>query len=124
MTNKKLKTITSLFFLFFLLFMAIENLAQFLDLSSLTLVLGGGLLFSFSGEYTLKTRVINFGIGALIITWIGTLIGFIQILADFEVLNAEQLIRYFRFPLICLFYGYLMRAISFIVAENLFTQAD
>tara|TARA_B100001093_G_C26379294_1_gene822197 strand:- start:108 stop:314 length:207 start_codon:yes stop_codon:yes gene_type:complete len=68
MTNKKLKTITSLFFLFFLLFMAIENLAQFLDLSSLTLVLGGGLLFSFSGEYTLKTRVINFGIGALIIT--------------------------------------------------------
>ena len=124
MTNKNLKTITSLFLLLFLLFMAIENLAQFLDLSSVTLVLGGGLLFSFSGEHTSKTRVINFGIGALIITWIGALIGFIQILTNFEVLNAEQLVRYFRFPLICLFYGYLVRAISFIVAENLFTQAD
>ena len=68
MTNKKLRTITLLFLLLFLLFMAIENPAQFLDLSSVTLALGGGLLFSFSGKHSVKTRVINFGVRALIVT--------------------------------------------------------
>ena len=97
------------------------TIAIFVNLPGLLIVFVFALLFSRAGTKDLKTRVYNFADGAVLGGWIGVLIGGIMILRNQDFYNWEET----TLPLSCaimlltVFYGYLLKAACFLIAENL-----
>ena len=97
------------------------TIAIFINAPSLIIIFVFALLFSIAGTKNLKSRVHNFADGAVLGGWIGLLIGGIAILHNQDFYNWEET----TLPISCaimlltVFYGYVLKAACFLIAENL-----
>ena len=96
------------------------SLTSFINLPGLVLVLVPGLLFAIAGTKKLKIRVYKFSDGAVLGGWIGMLIGAVMILGNLDFNNwQENLPPASAIMLLTVFYGYTVKAMCFLIAENL-----
>ncbi|MBM87008.1 MAG: hypothetical protein CMQ41_01385 [Gammaproteobacteria bacterium] len=93
---------------------------NFIDLWALIVVTIPAFLFAMAGTKDLKTRVYNFADGAVLAAWIGLLIGAIMILNNLDFDNwQEALGPACAVMLLTVFYGHMLKAVCFLIAENL-----
>ena len=96
------------------------SLANFINFPGIAIVLVPGSLFAIAGTKELKLRVYKFADGAVLGGWIGMLIGAIMILGNLDFTNwQENLPPASAIMLLTVFYGYLVKAMCFLIAENL-----
>ena len=96
------------------------SLASFIDFPGIAIVLVPGSLFAMAGTKELKLRVYKFSDGAVLGGWIGMLIGAIMILGNSDFYNwQENIPPASAVMLLTVFYGYLVKAMCFLIAENL-----
>ena len=96
------------------------SLASFINYPSIVVVLIPGLLFAIAGSKELKIRVYKFSDGAVLGGWIGMLIGAVSILGNLDFNNwQENLPPASGIMLLTVFYGYTVKAMCFLIAENL-----
>ena len=96
------------------------SLANFVNYPAIAIVLVPGSLFAIAGTKELKLRVYKFADGAVLGGWIGTLIGAIIILGSSDFNNwQENIPPASAVMLLTVFYGYLVKAMCFLIAENL-----
>jgi len=96
------------------------SLAGFVNYPAIAMVLMPGSLFAMAGTKELKLRVYKFADGAVLGGWIGMLIGAIFILGSSDFNNwQENIPPASAVMLLTVFYGYLVKAMCFLIAENL-----
>ena len=96
------------------------SLASFINYPSIVVVLMPGLLFAIAGSKELKMRIYKFSDGAVLGGWIGMLIGAVSILGNLDFNNwQENLPPASGIMLLTVFYGYTVKAMCFLIAENL-----
>ena len=96
------------------------SLASFINYPGIAVVLMPGLLFAIAGSKELKIRVYKFSDGAVLGGWIGMLIGAVSILGNLDFNNwQENLPPASGIMLLTVFYGYTVKAMCFLIAENL-----
>jgi len=96
------------------------SLASFINYPSIVVVLIPGLLFAIAGSKELKMRIYKFSDGAVLGGWIGMLIGAVSILGNLDFNNwQENLPPASGIMLLTVFYGYTVKAMCFLIAENL-----
>ena len=96
------------------------SLSSFINFPAIAIVLVPGLLFAIAGTKELKIRVYNFSDGAVLGGWIGMLIGAVMILGNLDFNNwQENLPPASAIMLLTVFYGYTVKAMCFLIAENL-----
>ena len=96
------------------------SLAGYVSYPAIVIVLVHGSLFAVAGTKELKLRVYSFADGAVIGGWIGMLIGAISILGSMDFNNwQENIPPASAVMLLTVFYGYLVKAMCFLIAENL-----
>ncbi|MDG2140749.1 MAG: hypothetical protein P8K27_04565 [Gammaproteobacteria bacterium] len=96
------------------------SLANFINYPGIAVVLVPGSLYAVAGTKELKLRVCKFSDGAVLGGWIGTLIGAIMILGNSDFNNwQENIPPASAIMLLTVFYGYLVKAMCFLIAENL-----
>ena len=95
-------------------------LANFINYPALVVVIVPAFLFSISGSKDIRTRVNNFSSGAVLAGWIGTFIGVIMILINFDFANWQEFLpRATAIGLLTILYGYIAKAMCFLIAGNL-----
>ena len=96
------------------------SLASFINYPSIVVVLIPGLLFAIAGSKELKMRIYKFSDGAVLGGWTGMLIGAVSILGNLDFNNwQENLPPASGIMLLTVFYGYTVKAMCFLIAENL-----
>lgn len=102
-------------------FAAKGNVVLFIDSVSILLVF---IIYAIAGSKELINRFRAFGDGALAGAWLGALLGLVQILSkgelfwnnpadpDLDIYKALAIVS------LCLFWGYLFKFLSFLIAEN------
>ena len=95
-------------------------LANFINYPALVVVIVPAFLFSISGSKDIRTRVNNFSSGAVLAGWIGTLIGVIMILMNLDFTTWQEFLPpATAIGLLTVLYGYIAKAMCFLIAENL-----
>ena len=95
-------------------------LADFINYPALAVVLVPAFLFAISGIEDSKTRVKKFADGAVLAGWIGTLIGVIMILMNLDFTTWQEFLPpAVGIGLLTILYGYIAKAMCFLIAENL-----
>ena len=96
------------------------SLSSFINFPGIAVVLVPGLLFAIAGTKELKMRVYKVSDGAVLGGWIGTLIGAVMILGNLDFNNwQENLPAASAIMLLTVLYGYTVKAMCFLIAENL-----
>jgi len=116
------KMIFSVIVMLGLIVLAIDDMAAFIDGPSFIIVFAIALLFGIAGSTSLKNRVQNFSKGAVLAGWIGVLIGAIQILGNINFSETdwmEWIAPANAVMLITVIYGYTVKGVCFLIAENL-----
>ena len=95
-------------------------LANFINYPALVVVIVPAFLFSISGSKDIKTRVNNFSSGAVLAGWIGTFIGVIMIAINFDFATWQEFLPpAIAIGLLTVLYGYIAKAMCFLITENL-----
>lgn len=105
-------------------FVAKGNVVIFIDSVSILLVFIFGVIYAIAGSKELINRYRAFGDGALTGAWLGALLGLVQILSKGELFwnnpaNPDlDIYKALAIVSLCLFWGYLFKFLSFLIAEN------
>ena len=95
-------------------------LVEFINYPALAVVLVPAFLFAISGSEDSKTRVKKFANGAVLAGWIGTLIGVIMILMNLDFTTWQEFLPpAVGIGLLTILYGYIAKAMCFLIVENL-----
>ena len=95
-------------------------LVEFINYPALAVVLVPAFLFAISGSEDSKTRVKKFANGAVLAGWIGTLIGVIMILINLDFATWQEFLPpAAAIGLLTILYGYIAKAMCFLIVENL-----
>ena len=96
------------------------SLSSLVNFPGIAAVLVLGLLVAIAGTRELKMRVYKFSDGAVLSGWIGILIGAVMIVGNLDFNNwQENLPLASGTMLLTVFYGYTVKAMCFLMAENL-----
>ena len=96
------------------------SLASFTNFPALAVVLVPSLLYAIAGTKELEIRIYMAAEGAVLGGWIGMFIGAVMILGNLDFSNSqENLPPGSSIMLLTVFYGYMVKAICFLIAENL-----
>ena len=96
------------------------TLTNFINYPALVVVIVPAFLFSISGSKDIKTRLNNFSSGAVLAGWIGTFIGVIMIALNFDFATWQEFLPpATAIGLLTVLYGYIAKAMCFLIAENL-----
>jgi len=120
-----IKIVMSLISLTGLYWAIIDNvtLASLINLKSFAAVFVPACLFAITGNIDVKTRINNFAAGSVLAGWIGSLIGVIAILTTFDLSDPntlqESIPPAVGIALLTVLYGYIAKAICFLVTENI-----
>ena len=102
-------------------FVAKGNVALFVDSLSIIMVALFGSVYAMAGTLDVKGRIKAFGDGALLGAWLGASMGLVGIFSKGELFwnNPElDIFKALAIVSVCLFWGYFLKLISFLIAEN------
>ena len=104
-------------------FAAKGKTSLFVDSVSIFIVILFAAIYAMAGTLELKDRVNKFGDGAVIGAWLGATIGLVSILSKVKVLDNPALpeldvYQAFAIVCVCLFWGYFLKFVSYLIAEN------
>ena len=102
-------------------FVAKGNVALFVDSLSIVIVALFGFVYAMAGTLDVKGRIKAFGDGAVLGAWLGASMGLVGIFSKGELFwnNPElDIFKALAIVSVCLFWGYFLKLISFLIAEN------
>ena len=107
-------------------FIAKGNVALFVDSLSIIMVALFGSVYAMAGTLDVKGRIKAFGDGAVLGAWLGSSMGLVGIFSKGELFwnNPElDIFKAIAIVSVCLFWGYFLKLISFLIAENWHTNS-
>ena len=105
-------------------FAAKGKTSLFVDSVSIFIVILFAAIYAMAGTLELKDRVNKFGDGAVIGAWLGATIGLVSILSKGQAywnnpaLPELDVYQAFAIVCVCLFWGYFLKFVSYLIAEN------